>query len=79
MIGPRWPLFGYQTTLNDANYCTPVSSISAAQKQNDVPTSGPGHGGTAAAGRAAADGMARPLRAATVTGDAGPALPPIPR
>jgi hypothetical protein len=28
---------------------------------------------------AAADGMARPVRAATVTGDAGPAVPPIPR
>jgi len=34
MVRPRWPLFGRQTTLNAANYCAPVSSISAGQQRN---------------------------------------------
>ena len=34
MVRPRWPLSGRQTTLNAANYCAPVSSISAGQQRN---------------------------------------------
>ena len=36
VAGPRWPLFGRQTTLNADNYCASVISISAGQHVNGL-------------------------------------------
>lgn len=74
--------FHFKSAYAQANSYQLVASLSRSQI-TALPVTfqrpGPAHGGTVAAGRAAADGMARPLRAATVTGDAGLAVPPIPR